>query len=116
MRFTRLLTRSHLLLLNHYKRIGQAVAHVNGFSFLVDIGMLGHHEPANVREKQSTSGIVRIGIAVLVFVMHAMIVHPHPDAVLMGNRVEKRQQQFQRPLGFVRLVRPQSVCAGCNSQ
>lgn len=109
-------SRENLLLLDHNEWIGDTVAHINGFPFFIDFGTFGHHEPANVWEEESPTSVVRIGIAVLIFVMHPMIMHPHPDTILMGNCIEESQQKLQWPFGFVRFVRPQSMRTGCDSQ
>lgn len=82
---------SNLLLLDHNEWIGQTVAHINRFPFFIDLGPFGHHQPAHVREKQSTTGVVRIGITVLVFVMYTMVMYPNPDPILMSNRIEEGQ-------------------------
>jgi hypothetical protein len=44
--------------------------------------MFAHHEPAAVREKKSSSGVVRIGVGVGVFVVLAMIAYPYTQLVL----------------------------------
>lgn len=41
-----------------------------------------------------------------------MIAHPLEDAVLERDRIANGQQQFKRPLGFERFVRPVPMCAG----
>jgi hypothetical protein len=44
--------------------------------------MFAHHKPAAVREEKSSSGVVRIGVGVGVFVVLAVITDPYTQLVL----------------------------------
>jgi hypothetical protein len=44
--------------------------------------MFAHHQPAAVREEKSSSGVVRIGIGVGVFVVLAVITDPDEQRIL----------------------------------
>jgi len=50
--------------------------------------VFSHHQPAAVREEKSSSGVVRIGVGVGVFVVLAVITDPNEQRVL-GRRRDK---------------------------
>jgi hypothetical protein len=51
-------------------------------------------EPADVREKESAPGIVRIGVRVAKFVMDPVIPTPLVDVILLKNNQIKRERKM----------------------
>jgi hypothetical protein len=51
-------------------------------------------EPADVREKESAPGIVRIGVRVAKFVMDPVIPTPLVDVILLKNNQTKRERKM----------------------
>ena len=67
-------------------------------------------------EEEAFLGIVRVGIALGVFVVHSMVSRPVPDASLVGHRGEEHEQDAEGKRGAVGAVRPESVAASGDSQ
>uniref|UniRef100_T1DNK5 Uncharacterized protein n=1 Tax=Anopheles aquasalis TaxID=42839 RepID=T1DNK5_ANOAQ len=78
--------------------------------------MLAAQQPADVREKEPTGGIMRIGIGFRVLVVHPVIAGPMQRTVLERDRVKHGQYDAEWQLRFVRTVSPQSVGTGRNTQ
>lgn len=76
---------SHSLFLEHDVGVGFQIGHVNLLSVLDDFRVLARHQPAAVAEEESSVGVVRIGVCVRVFVMLAMVSHPHIQAILQNG-------------------------------
>ncbi len=53
---------SHLLPLKHYNFVGQQVIELQLASFLNDVRVLAHQQPADVREEEAPHGVVRVGV------------------------------------------------------
>lgn len=68
--------------------------------------MLFHEEPAHVCEKESTIGIVRVGVGLGEFVMDSMIARPFKDTVLECHGLLNRQQETEWKSSLVRFVAP----------
>lgn len=98
-------------LLEHAHRIPFNVAHIDAGALLLHQRMLAHHQPSHVRKEEATRKVVRIGVRVGVLVMHAMVAHPFPHAILERHRLHHNEQTAQRQLGLVRAVRPQPMRA-----
>ena len=76
----------NLLFLEHYNRICLEIGEVDCFSFRNNVRVLSHHEPAAMREEESSSGVVRIGVGVRVFVVLAVVTYPNVQRVLGDRR------------------------------
>lgn len=77
--------------------------------------MLLAQQPADVREEETTRGVVGIGVSLRVFVVDAMVASPMVGGILEGNRVEDDQNHSQGPLGLVGAMRPQTMGTGGNA-
>lgn len=74
---------------------------------------MGHHQgPADVRVEESSVRVVRVRVRVRVLVVQPVVAHPVVNAVLDAHRLEQGQNDAQRQLGLVRVMRPQPVRAG----
>lgn len=78
--------------------------------------MLLAEQPTHVGEEEATTRVVGIGVCVGKLVMHTMIACPLPDAVLEGERLAQHEENAQRQLCLVRLVRPQTMHARRDTQ
>lgn len=73
-------------MLENEKRIRFQIAHVDFGPVFLHIGMLLAHQPAHVREKESSAGIVWISVRVCELMMHPVIPNPFNYAVLESHR------------------------------
>jgi len=72
-----------------------------------------HHErPSDVRVEEPAVRVVRVSVRVRVLVVQPVVAHPVVDAVLDADRLEQGEDDAQRQLGLVRVMRPQPVRAG----
>ncbi len=79
-------------------------------------GILAQH-PADVRKPETAFDGIRIEVDVVdVQMMRAMAAAPDERAVLQRHRAEDHEEQPQRPVRVVGLVRPQSVVAAGDRQ
>mgnify|MGYP007002763311 CR=1 FL=1 len=62
-------------------------------------------------KKESTTGIVRIGVTFAELVVHSMVADPDVNVILQCNCLTYHEEDAQRQLGLVRSVSPQSVSA-----
>jgi len=69
-----------------------------------------------VGEEEAAAGVVGIGVCVGELVVHTVVTGPLPDAVLEGQRLAQHQEDAQRQLGLVGLVRPQTMHSGRDAQ
>lgn len=106
----------HLLLLEHQDGIGTQIGSINTLSLGLDLWMLLAQQPANVREEEATSSVVWISIGFRVLVMYTMIARPMVGGILEGDCIENNQNHTQWPLGLVRAMGPQTMCASRNTQ
>lgn len=65
--------------------------------------------PAELREEETSLGVVRVGVSVSKLVVQPVDPHPLVNAEVHGEPLTKEEKQAERPPGFVRLVRPKSV-------
>jgi hypothetical protein len=72
----------NLLFMEPYKRICLEIGEIYCFSFRNNVRVFSHHEPAAVREEESSSGVVRVGVGIRVFVVLAVITYPDMQIVL----------------------------------
>lgn len=63
-------------------RILEKVRAVNGLSFAEHLGVLFAHQPTYVSKEEASVHVVRIGMCLRVFVMHAMIAGPFVEVIL----------------------------------
>jgi hypothetical protein len=70
------------LFLKHDVWIHFYVGHVDGFALFDDVTMLANHQPSDVREKETTRSVVRVGVGVAVLVMLPVISDPNVQTVL----------------------------------
>lgn len=61
------------------------VAHIDGGTLLDYIGMFANHQPAHMREKESSLRVMGIRVRVRKFVMHSMVSNPLVDMILATN-------------------------------
>ena len=97
-------------------RVSHQVTHIYVLSLGFYFGMLFDQKPSNVREKEASLSVVRIGICFGVFVMNAMVATPLVYVVLEGHDVEECEDHTQMELGFVCPMRPKTMCARLQSQ
>lgn len=71
-----------LLSLVDDNRVLKQVAHVYSFASANNFGVFLAEKPADVREKESSVGVVGVGIGFAELVMHPMITTPFVDVVL----------------------------------
>lgn len=64
------------------------ITHVDALPFGHYLGMRRQKEPCDMREKESTASIVRIGIRFRVFVVNAVIVSPCVCIALKNRKME----------------------------
>ena len=72
----------NLPFVEHHNWICVEIGEVDCFSFLDNLRVFPHHEPAAVREEESSSRVVRIGVGVRVFMVLAVITDPNVQRVL----------------------------------
>lgn len=51
--------------------------------------MFADHQPAHVREEESSTRVVRVGVGVCELVVDPVVPHPLEDVVLKGDRLEE---------------------------
>jgi len=97
--------------LPHDHPIGLHVGHVDrGHLGLERRG--GHDQgPADVRVEEPAVRVVRVRVRVRVLVVQPVVAHPVVHAILDADRLEQGQDDAERPLRLVRVVRPQPVRA-----
>lgn len=77
------------------------VTHVNCFALFLDIRVLLHQKPPNMREKEAPFGVVRVGVGFGEFVVHSVVPTPLVNVILERHYVEKSQNDSEGKLGFV---------------
>ena len=92
-------------------RVGHQVAQVYVLSLFLDSRVLFDQEPTNMREEETSPGVVGVGICLSVLVMYPMVATPLVDVVLEGHDVEEGKDYTQLYLGFICPVRPKPVCS-----
>lgn len=70
-------------MLEHQHFISEKFGNVEFFLFLFHQRMLYRHKPTHMREKESSLGIVRICVCIIVCVVKFVIPSPHKHAVLI---------------------------------
>lgn len=103
-----------LLVLKHEKRISFEITHVYFRAELLDVGMFLTHEPAHVREEETSACVMGVGVRVCEFMVNTMIANPLDDAVLEGHRLEEHEKIFKFSVCFVGTVSPETMCSCCN--
>lgn len=106
----------HSLLLEHDHGILLQVAHVDHLALGLHLRVLADQQPAHVGEEEATGRVMGISVSVGELVMHSMVTGPFVDAVLEGDRLQDHQEDAQWQAGLVGLVRPQTMCPGCNAK
>lgn len=71
--------------------VGNQVAQVNLFAFLLDVRVLARQEPAYVGEEETALGVVRIGVGFAVLVVDSVVAAPLEDGVFEGQRLHAGQ-------------------------
>lgn len=61
-----------VFLLDHDKGIVDTVSHIDGLSLFIDFGTFLDHQPADVGEEKTATGIMWISVAVLIFMMNSV--------------------------------------------
>lgn len=75
--------------------ICQQVATVQSLFLLRDLWMFLHHQPTDVGEKETTLGVVRVGIGISEFVVGPVGPGPVVDA-LLSDRINRKSSQSNR--------------------
>lgn len=107
---------SSSLFLPLQNRIAFQIGHVDFLALFDDVRMLFAHQPANVREKESSSGVVRIGISVGELVVHSMISCPMKDWLLASHRLQDHHYDFELLIHSEGFVSKQSMSSNCCTQ
>lgn len=83
--------KSYLLFLEHDYRVLVYVRHINSFAFFQYFRMFSYHQPTNVAEKKSTTGIMGITMSVAVLMMLPVVSYPNPKTILKTNFFKCKQ-------------------------
>ena len=78
--------------------------------------MLFAHQPAHVREEESSLGVGRIGICVAVLVMDSMVANPLDDVVLNANCLHDHEQHLKLHVGLKASMRPETMSTDWNAK
>jgi len=95
--------------------IGGEIGQVKLRAHFLDLRVLLGQQPAHVREEETAVDVVRIGICVSPLVMASVIATPLNDIILEGDTVHRNEDDLQRRLRFIALVRPKTMRTGGDS-
>lgn len=98
-----------ILPLKHHNFVRQKVSEFQLASFLDDVGVFAHQQPANVREEETPDGVVGVGVRLRVFVVNPVVPGPLEDVILEGHGVRDGEEDPQWQRGLVGSVTPQAM-------
>lgn len=105
-----------VLSLPHDERVCFQVVHVDLNPFLHDIGMWCQNQPPNMREKESSFSVVRVGVSLAIFVVYTVVQSPGIYISLTGHSKQQHENQSQGPFRFETSVWPQSMHSCCDPE
>jgi len=88
------------------------VTEVDLLAFPYDLRMLLDEQPADVGEKETSFGVVGIGIGLGILVVDSVVPGPLDDVVLKGDCLEEDEKEAEGEGGLEGAVRPEAVTPG----
>lgn len=84
-----------ILPLKHHNFVGVQVSKLQLASFLNNVRVFAHQQPANVSKEEAPDGVVRVSISLRIFVVNPVVTSPFKDIILKCHRVGNTKKDPQ---------------------
>lgn len=68
--------------MKHHNFVGVQVSKLQLASFLNNVRVFAHQQPANVSKEEAPDGVVRVSISLRIFVVNPVVTSPFKDIIL----------------------------------